>query len=294
MANATVGAILYTAYLQTLASIHEPSARGAKRVYPPPSLATSCTAGFVAGSFQSLVAAPLDALQVRFQATELLNQKYKNMWQYAFRKAQEIGARGIFAGYSVSFLKDSFGCAFFFGTFEYVKSQCFYGFVSSFYGHYGQLSATQKEQINAQTKLFGNPVIKPHYAIEPTFILLAGVAASIAQQAVQYPLGRIQDIHYGRLEYIDSHTHSKPGEPRIRVMRLYASAYRKTLKQVLVLARRQHGLRQWLYSDFFMSTLRQVPSTSVGLIVFEVLRRKYGTEEDAAKIVKDGYDILLP
>lgn len=139
LANATVGAVLYTAYLQTLGTIHEPSSRGAKRVYPPPSLHTVTAAGFVAGSIQSLVAAPLDALQVRFQSTELMNHKYKNMWQYAYRKVREIGARGVFAGYSLSFLKDSLGCALFFGSFEYIKSQCFYSFVSNFYSQYAKL-----------------------------------------------------------------------------------------------------------------------------------------------------------
>lgn len=129
--------------------------------------------------------------------------------------------------------------------------------------------------------------------IEPTFILLAGIAASIAQQGIQHPLGRIQELHYRRLEYIDTHVHKEPGRPRVNVMRLYANAYRKTFKQVLVRARRDRGLGRWLYKDFFMSTLRQVPSTSVGLIVFEVVRRKYSADEDTVKIEKDGYDILL-
>jgi hypothetical protein len=42
-----------------------------------------------------------------------------------------------------------------------------------------------------------------------------------------------------------------------------------------------------------MGTLRQVPSTSAGLIVFEIVRRKYSLDEEAVRIRKDGYDILL-
>ena len=42
-----------------------------------------------------------------------------------------------------------------------------------------------------------------------------------------------------------------------------------------------------------MGTLRQVPSTSAGLIVFEILRRKYALDEEEVRIHKDGYDILL-
>lgn len=76
----SVGAVLYTSYLQALASLHEPSAKSAKRVYPPPDPRHTFTAGFVAGSVQSVVAAPLDALQVRFKTSEMLEGRYQNMW----------------------------------------------------------------------------------------------------------------------------------------------------------------------------------------------------------------------
>jgi hypothetical protein len=105
VANTMVGAVLYAGYLQTLATIHEPSALSTKRVYPPPSFGITFSAGFIAGSLQSVLAAPVDALQVRFQATELMQGKYKHMWQYAYVKTREIGARGVFAGWSLSFLK---------------------------------------------------------------------------------------------------------------------------------------------------------------------------------------------
>ena len=42
-----------------------------------------------------------------------------------------------------------------------------------------------------------------------------------------------------------------------------------------------------------MNTIKQVPSTSAGLVVFELVRRRYGNEAEAVKIKKDGYDILL-
>ncbi|KAM0718080.1 hypothetical protein Q7P37_006412 [Cladosporium fusiforme] len=293
VANTMVGAVLYAGYLQTLATIHEPSSLATKRVYPPPSFGTTFSAGFIAGSIQSILAAPVDALQVRFQATELMEGKYKHMWSYAYQKTKEIGARGIFAGWSLSFLKDSIGYGFFFGIFEFVKAQSFYSFVSNYYGQYGKLSSLQQAHIDQQAGSTGNPVIRPYYMIEPTFIALAGIAASLAQQTIQHPLSRIQDIHYGRLEYIDAHEYSKPNASKQQALRLYASAYNKTWKQVQVLARREGGMRTWLYKDFFMSTLRQAPSTSIGLIVFEIARRKYSMDDDEVKIEKDGYDILL-
>ncbi|KAK4907835.1 hypothetical protein LTR49_023171 [Elasticomyces elasticus] len=320
LANTVVGATLYTTYLQTLGLLHEPSARATKRTDPLPSPVDTFTAGFVAGSMQSLVAAPLDALQVRFHASELQSGKYGNMWHYAYHKTREIGVRGVFAGWSLSLVRDSFGSAVFFSAFEYVKGQVFYSFVSQYYGHFGKLTGAQQEDLKAQQSgrvagvlrgddgaMASNPVIRPHYMLEPSFILLAGIAASITQALIQYPVSRIQDIHYGRLEWIDSHatTHVHTTNPTITngaasaatrtsgAMGIYASAYRKTFKQCLAIARRDGGARRWLFKDFVRRTLTQVPSTSAGLIVFEVIRRKYGDASDVVKIRKDGYDILL-
>jgi hypothetical protein len=53
------------------------------------------------------------------------------------------------------------------------------------------------------------------------------------------------------------------------------------------------GWRSWLYRGFILNTMKQVPSTSAGLIVFELVRRKYGSQIEAVRIEKDGYDILL-
>lgn len=293
IANTAVGAVLYTAYLQALGRMHEPSSYATKRVYPPPPPGISFSAGFLAGSVQSVLAAPLDALQTRFQAKEMMQGKYTNMWEYGYRKTREIGARGIFAGWSLSFVKDSLGAGVFFATFETVKSQAFYSFVSTWYGDWANLSDIQKEAITAQQATSGLPQIRPHYLVEPTFLLLAGVAASITQAVVQHPLGRIQEIHYGRLAWIDSHDRHAPGERKTRALRLYAAAYRKSLRHILVVARRNRGLTRWLFHDFFMGTLRQVPSTSAGLIAFEVIRRMYGNDDEAVRIPKDGYEIVL-
>jgi hypothetical protein len=251
-------------------------------------------AGFIAGTIQSILAAPLDALQVRFQAAEMLQGKYKNMWQYGFRKTREIGARGVFAGWTLSFVRDSIGAGAFFTAFEFVKSQCFYSFVSSFYGQFATLSEVQQESIYAQRGHRDRPQIKPHYMLEPTFLLLAGASASVAQALIHHPISRIQELHYTRLEWIDTHAHtSKVVGRRLQAFKLYTAAYKKTFKVCLAVARREGGLRRFLYKKFIMNTLRQVPSTSAGLIIFEVLRRKYGNDDDAVRIPKNGYEIVL-
>ena len=42
-----------------------------------------------------------------------------------------------------------------------------------------------------------------------------------------------------------------------------------------------------------MNTIRQVPSTSAGLVMFELVRRRYSNEAEAVRIENDGYGILL-
>ena len=61
------------------------------------------------------------------------------MWQYGRTKLHEIGLRGVLAGWGLSFAKDSVGYAAFFATFEYVKAQAYFAFISSYYGdHWSQ------------------------------------------------------------------------------------------------------------------------------------------------------------
>ncbi|KAF2839096.1 mitochondrial carrier protein [Patellaria atrata CBS 101060] len=280
VANVTVGAVLYTSYLQALGLIHEPSSRSTRRVFPPAPISYTFGAGFMAGTVQSLVAAPLDALTVRFQTADMLEGRYTSMWQYAKHKLREIGPRGVFSGWTLSFLKDSFGAAVFFSSFEYIKSQAYYGFVTRYYGSYESIFSYDE----------GRPVIRPHYMLEPMFLLGAGVGASIAQHAVQHPLAEIQNIHFGRLESLD---YAAKLERRRGVMRLYYHAYKETFEQCKRQSKLAGGWRNWLYRGFFMNTIRQVPSTSAGLIVFEVVRRKYALDSEATRIEKDGYDILL-
>ncbi|KAF2104681.1 putative mitochondrial carrier protein [Rhizodiscina lignyota] len=291
LANVSVGAVLYTSYLQTLAALYEPAARSQKRVHPPPPLVYTFTAGFSAGSIQSLVAAPLDALQVRFKTSEMLEGRWKSMWHYAYDKLRTIGPQGVFAGYTLTFLKDSLGYGAFFAAFEYTKSQAYYGFLTRVYGNQS-VSAVLSWKNSAPATADGKPpVIRPHYALEPAFLLLAGVSASVAQQLIQHPLTQIQNVHYNRLESLDYAAKLQRSRPSI--FRLYYHAYEKTYEQCKRQARRIGGWRRWLYKDFLWNTIRQTPSTSAGLIVFELVRRRYGIGNNEVRIQQDGYDILL-
>ncbi|KAJ5231965.1 Mitochondrial substrate/solute carrier [Penicillium chermesinum] len=288
LANAGVGAVLYTSYLQVLGALHEPVSQGAKRVWPPAPPSITFMAGFAAGTIQSIVAAPLDALQVRLQTSEMLKGHYRSMWHYGHHKLKQIGLRGVFAGWSLSFLRDSFGYAVFFSSFEYVKSQAYYSFIT---WYYGSLRADHIPLLPAESSGRGVPSIKPHYALEPCFLMMAGVVASVAQQAIQHPLSRLQDLHLGRLEYLDHQASLDPS--RRQMFRLYYHAYQETFKRCERKAMRAGGWRPWLFRGFVSSSLRQVPSTSAGLVIFELVRRRYASLADAVHIQKDGYDILL-
>ncbi|EXJ93665.1 hypothetical protein A1O1_02057 [Capronia coronata CBS 617.96] len=296
-ANVVVGAALYTSYLQILGRLHEPSAQSRKTVYPPPPPAATFAAGFAAGTVQSVLAAPWDALQVRF---EQRGDKYQHttMWQYCRSKLHEIGLRGVFAGWGISFLKDSFGSGIFFSTFEYVKAQGYYSFVRWYYGALGGAAVDTLAQKRGSVATESQPtaVIRPHYAIEPAFLMLAGMTASVAQQVVLYPLSTFQTLHYERLEDLDKKaieldrvTSTHKG----RMLRAYYRAYQETWRQAQAQAAPVGGIRSWLFRGFWWFTIRQVPSTSAGLVIFELVRRKYGLSSDEIRITKDGYDILL-
>ncbi|EAQ92124.1 hypothetical protein CHGG_00359 [Chaetomium globosum CBS 148.51] len=339
VANVGVGAVLYTSYLQILGRLHPESARASKRVYPPPGPGDVFAAGFLAGGVQSVVAAPLDAVQARWDGVTSgrvgqggagggVVQRPRSMWAFSAAKLREIGVRGVFSGWGLSFLKDSMGSAVFFSVFEYVKAQGYYNFVRWFYGSLNedtivllsrkrpapgdgpQLQPRNNNNDNnsnngSEEEPSMPTIIRPHYAIEPAFLLLAGMGASVAQQAILHPLSHVQAEHWERLEALDAKAAKLrreaglPGAPpnaasRWRMLRAYRAAYRKTWAECMAEAEAAGlGMRQWLYRGFWWNTVRQVPSTSAGLIIFELVRRKYGFGGDQVRINRDGYDILL-
>jgi Mitochondrial carrier protein len=295
LANVAVGAALYTSYLQILARLHEPSAQATNVVFPPPSPSATMTSGLLAGGIQSFIAAPLDALQVRFEKREERYQ-HRSMWHYGREKLHDIGLRGIFAGWGLSFVKDSLAAGVFFSTFEYVKAQGYYSFVHWYYKNLGDVTVDKlaKKRGTRATNDQPTATIKPHYAFEPGFLFLAGISASFAQQAVIHPLGLIQTRHYERLEDLDTQAKRFSQSPsKGRMLRAYYHAYQETWKQCQIEAIPYGSMRRWLFHGFWWSTIRQVPSTSAGLIIFELVRRKYGLSSEEVRISQDGYDILL-
>jgi hypothetical protein len=318
IANVGVGAVLYTSYLQILGRLHESSSKATKRVYPPPQPLDTFTAGFLAGSVQSVAAAPLDAIQARFERggkgpdiVDAQSGRPVSMWAFGYAKLREIGLRGIFAGWGLSWAKDSLGSGIFFSIFEYVKAQGYYNFVSWYYGSLNEdvLLLLSRRRPTAPHADAGpeTTTIRPHYAIEPAFLMLAGISASVAQQVVIHPLTHIQMEHWEHLEHLDmqarrirqrAQIEPEKSKWRWRMVRAYYHAYQETWARCLAETSATEGngpdaFRRWVFRGFWWNTIRQVPSTSAGLIIFELVRRKYGLGGDQVRITRDGYDILL-
>ncbi|KAK9339457.1 mitochondrial carrier domain-containing protein [Lipomyces starkeyi] len=306
-ANAAVGIFLYTTYLTALPlfSEHKVQINNALSSQVPDILTPRQTflAGFIAGGAQSLAAAPVDAIFTRFSVNELLENpesgelRHKSLWRYSIEKLKAIGVRGVFAGYTLSFTKEALGFACFFSTFESVK-QWSYARVVRDYGAPIPKYVDAAAKLPAGSKQNQHSTIreKPSAALYPATILGAGAAATIALQIVQYPLSRLQNIHLTILESIDFNTiylHEReqqkaqvketvrhPRTARRELLHTYIDAYQQMFRQVRTLKNvgKQKSWLRWLYKGFVRNTLTAVPSSSIGLFVFEIMRIRYMEE----------------
>lgn len=267
------------------------------------------------------------------------------MWVYGGHKLSEIGLRGIFSGWGLSFLKDSLGAALFFCSFETVKSQLFYWSIVPLYRVFPAVATPVQldfdddyyddddddDDNNDEPIRFSSPslpTITPHYALEPTFLFLAGFTAAFTQQLIQYPLTLMQDIYFEKLGDIDNkaarHRHhpdplsttiSHPLRHAANIlhrskisMRYHSAAYVGLYKRCAKRAMERYdpdtnnsnrvpggggSWRRLLFRGFLGNTVRQVPSTSAGLIIFELVRRKYGVLAEPVFVRNDGFDIFL-
>ncbi|KAF3169655.1 hypothetical protein TWF225_011279 [Orbilia oligospora] len=139
-------------------------------------------------------------------------------------------------------------------------------------------------------------IIRPHWSLEPMFLLGAGASASFASHAVFYPLNQIQNAHLKQLEFIDrSNALAAAGLKKHSYgwWTRYSHAYEQTYKDCRELATRNGGWRRWLYKGYLMNTMKSTPSTAAALIVFELVRRKFGEEVGLASIQHDGFEIVL-
>ncbi|KAG7887716.1 hypothetical protein KL905_005311 [Ogataea polymorpha] len=269
VANSAIGVILYSTYLTLLQRFNKRNMNS----IDDPSPVDTFKAGFVAGAAASLAASPLDALYARSNYSELVSGKQKSMWEYALYKLKQIGLVGIFAGFSLNFIKESLGFAFYFSVFELVKNQGYHKTKAAiqWYQYWRSKLFHDEENQEKNSRFFK--------ALNLTFILLAGASAATTLLAIQYPLNKIQKVHLTRLESLDLYNEAHQLDRR-RFFKLYYNSYIETFDIILQRWRKSHlSLFGFCYRGFFRSSFTSIPATSIGLFVFEISRQHFSENQ---------------
>ncbi|KAI9481110.1 MAG: mitochondrial carrier domain-containing protein [Benjaminiella poitrasii] len=280
LANTLIGTILYTTYIATLPIFHPPSTLQLHRPFPPPPFTSVFMAGCLAGAAQSIIATPLDSLKVRFEVSDLLEGKHKSMYQFAKSTLKSLGVASAYRGFTLTLARDSLACGLFFATFEWVKQQGYYYFLDEMYGVQVDSSTTlseiehgwdreEEEEEEGDKKTLGKEKVKkrPPLMLEPLFVIFAGATAAVAYQIIEHPLSKIHSIFYieeGQSEF----TNKTVREP---VKNLYKRTWEQCRTQVKL---NGGSWRKFLYQEFTSTVVRVVPATSVGFLVFELVKRE--------------------
>lgn len=267
IANSVIGGVLYTTYLVCL----QYYTGSATNMDPHPS--DTFRSGFIAGGVSSVLASPLDTLYARASFSDLATGEHTtNIVRYGLKKVKEVGPVGLFAGFGLNFIRESLGFATYFSVFETIKNQ-----------GYHKTKAIMDQGADLRTKVFGtDPETekrrkRSRKALQLTFILLAGSAASAALLAVQYPLIRLQQVHMGRLEALDI-SEGRATRSNRKWFRIYWRSYIQTFDLVWENYRRsgQTPIR-FMYKGFKRTMLANLPSSSMGLLVFEIMRQRFAS-----------------
>lgn len=290
IANSATGIILYGSYLTALDYFDKNRDQlnlNRKDYYYPPS--DTWRAGFVAGAMQSLAAAPVDAIFTRLSMAEVMSGKHQNLWVFGWEKLKEVGFIGVFAGYGFSLIKESLGFAFYFSTFEIVKTRGYsltYRVISSYRRFKQKLRdkfsfihmSSKNQETDAQLLRFEqNRLMK---ILKSSFILLAGASAAFSLLAVQYPISKVQKIHLHRLEALDIYSATMHKQQR-RFFKIYYNSYVDTFQHCIAIKRKSK--QTWFklaYKGFARNALTTIPATSVGLLVFEIMRTRLSDNID--------------
>ncbi|KAK9457768.1 mitochondrial carrier domain-containing protein [Dipodascopsis uninucleata] len=295
IANSLVGVILYTTYLTALPvfSEHLVKASSYDSFAPTSDVLTAkqtFLAGFCAGGAQSVAAAPLDAIFTRFSVSELLSSseeqqgRYKSMWRYGAEKLKDVGIRGVFAGFGLSFVKEALGFGLFFATFEGVRQWSYDKIVHGYQAPIPKYVDRRSDVQNAKISE------KPSAAIYPLMIIVAGAAATTALQIVHYPLTKLQTLQFSILEGIDFNNSNENNSNKSSkkpstlfgktTFGTYYNVYREVFRQAKALKNVGYHKSwvRWLYKGWLRNTVTTLPSSSIGLFVFEIMRIRYVEE----------------
>ncbi|KAF9985408.1 hypothetical protein BGZ65_010912 [Modicella reniformis] len=104
--NSFIGSVLYTTYIFTLPIFHPAFTYQKSRTFPPPPFHAVFMAGALAGSAQSLMAAPMDSLKVKFQVQDMVyGGKHNSMWGFAISTLKELGLKTVYRGFTLTLVK---------------------------------------------------------------------------------------------------------------------------------------------------------------------------------------------
>ncbi|SAM02601.1 hypothetical protein [Absidia glauca] len=285
IANTLIGTVLYTTYIATLPLFHPPSTLQLHRPFPPPPYSSVFFAGCLAGAAQSVIATPLDSLKVRFEVNDLLEGKHRSLYQFAKTTLKDLGIASAYRGFTLTLIRDSLACGLFFATFEWVKQQGYYSYLGEMYGLHVVSSKTLEDletSWNAGAGKQDDPdntiaspsdqilIMKkerPPLLLEPMFVILGGAAAAVAYQLVDHPFSKIHSVFY--IEEGQSEFSNKSAREPVSVL------YRRTWEQCRLQVKLNGGSwTKFLYHEFGSTVLKVVPATSVGFLVFELVKRE--------------------
>ncbi|CDK24879.1 unnamed protein product [Kuraishia capsulata CBS 1993] len=276
IANSATGVVLYTTYLTSLQYFNG----FGNATLESPNPIDTFRAGFLAGAAQSLVAAPIDAIYARSNASEIIGGKHENLWKYGMYKLQQIGLVGVFAGFGASFVKESFGFAAYFSTFEVIKNQGYHMTTKCINWYDSAKAYVLKRE---PTHLSDDS--KSARILKTSFILFAGATAAFNLLAIQYPINKIQNIHLARLEALDIFNEST--HQRRPFIKLYYKSYLDTIEQVLYMKQKSTlTWVGWCYKGFVSNALTTIPASSIGLLIFEITRQRLSTDLESSLRMK--------
>ncbi|KAG0305315.1 hypothetical protein BGZ98_004320 [Dissophora globulifera] len=145
------------------------------------------------------------------------------------------------------------------------------------------LSASLPASVTSPSSTLTAESPRPYFLLEPTFVLLAGAAAAIAYQAVDYPMEQIKNIFFAKEADMQAGKDRNP--PAAHSQHLNSSSmrsgtsistelYKMTWTECQRQAHQAGGWRRFLFSNFASTAIRAVPAASVGFLVFELMKRK--------------------
>lgn len=254
--NSLAGTVLYSTYIYSIPN----------KLVEDITWGQYFTTGSIAGLAQAIMTTPIDAIYVRSHTHDLLDHskrhrsKVTNLWVYGWKKWKQLGVMGCYGGFNLTALKEMVGFGCYFSIFESMRLNLTRG---PFF-----LEEHSKMKNKWKTSFI-------------TFI--SGVTAAFTLQCIQFPIGKLQRVHYQRLEIIDLLTLpnsyvSNSYRQLLTFSHIYWHSYVNTFKYV----NRRHGtstnkLIAWLYRGFIKNTLAIIPSTTAGLMLLDYMRRNLET-----------------